>query len=145
MIEKDTWLSIVKPVSQGGLLGAPYVHCGRGPNAFDCWGLIVEIRNRINQPIIDEWSHIEQSHEVLYKVVLEGFSLPCWTKTDVFTPGDVVGIGKNKLLHHAGIITPWGIMHSVRTFGALIQTVSELKMNGSRIIQPFSYSGSLNG
>lgn len=139
MIQKDFWLSVVKPVSQGGLLGAPYVHCGRGPESYDCWGLIVVIRERMGQPIIDEWAHIEQSQEVLYQVVLEGFSRSCWLRTSEYNPGDIVGLGKNKLMHHAGIITPWGIMHTVKSFGAIIQTPYELKLNGYRLIQPYTY------
>lgn len=145
MIEKDTWLSIVKPVSQGGLLGAPYEWCGRGPNNFDCWGLIVEIRSRIGQPIIDEWSNIEYSPNISHVAVSNGFNLSCWVKTEEFEPGNIIGLGKNKMLHHTGIVTPWGIMHTVKVFGALIHKVNELKLNGYNLIQPYSYIGHLNG
>jgi len=39
------------------LLGKPFELGGRGPNAYDCYGLAAEIRRRVGRPIPEDYTH----------------------------------------------------------------------------------------
>lgn len=141
MMSESFWAGVLKPYYEGGVLGTPFKWCGRGPDGYDCWGLVVEVRKRMGMPVLDEWFNAIDSASESCKNVTEGFLRPCWTKTETPEPGDIIGLSRNKFMHHTGILTPWGTLHTVRNFGALVQKNSELKMNGYKLIQPYKYTG----
>lgn len=39
------------------LVGRPYAPGARGPAAFDCWGLVLEVRRRLGLPLPPDFAH----------------------------------------------------------------------------------------
>lgn len=140
-MNQDFWLSIVKPVSQGGVLGAPFVWGGRGPDSYDCWGLVVEVYRRMGRPILDVWQDQRESPLEVCKIMEEESRLARWTKTDPANYGDVIALSANKLIHHVGVFTPWGILHIAKGAGVLLQDKQALKLSNYKILGSYTYHG----
>jgi len=109
------------------LVGLPYRRGARGPTAFDCWGLVLEVRRRLGQPLPPdvardgltpeqvrallraqpaEWVRVEPA---LGAIVLA---------SDAAHAGVLVGL---RVLHtqaHAGVVA-WTFGHWAARFGAL--------------------------
>lgn len=135
----NLWKEIVAPVSQGGLLGAPFGWGARGPQYFDCWGLVVEIRKRLQEPVPDDWENIDNDYSLVLKVFLYESKKSFWVKVPEFEPGNIIALSRNKFIHHVGIMTPWGIMHTIKNCGAIIQSARALKREGYSLIQAYKY------
>ena len=48
------------------LIGKPFKWCARGPNFFDCYGLVMEVSKRLNNPLPDYKSFINKELRSLY-------------------------------------------------------------------------------
>lgn len=137
----EFWKSIVQPVSQGGLLGAKFVWGGRGPNEFDCWGLVIEIYRRMGIELLDQWQDQVENHLEISKIYEAYSKSPLWLKNDSLLIGSVIALSTHFKIHHIGVLTPWGVMHTTKGIGAIIQDEIALKRSRYKILGSYTYNG----
>lgn len=88
------------------LLGKPYKAHGRGPNGFDCYGLVIEVEKRLGHSMPDLYRKLSETdnwetdiHNVSFTSGMTGMK-----KTDTPLFGDVVLFFDNKgRIHHSGV------------------------------------------
>lgn len=92
------------------LIGKPFKYFGRGPDAYDCYGLALEIYKRIGRPLPDYTSSesskiqselfIEGLAKHTYKVdAPEAFDLVMFQIVPCYVSHIGVFIGKGKFIH----------------------------------------------
>lgn len=85
------------------LIGKPFLKNGRGPDSYDCLGLIIEVRKRLNRPlfedITDSPNEITSQHE-LFEIMSKSYqALSHWL------PGCIVTFCmKPKIVTHVGVV-----------------------------------------
>lgn len=124
-----------KYISKKWVLGA------RGPDEFDCWGLLICIyRERYGLELPDlggiEWRTAAESTNA---EIGKPFG---WEPVEIPFDGCAVGLGTNKFFHHVGIYldTDGGlILHAVNKRNTIAQSVTGLRQSGFRRIQYFKH------
>jgi len=84
-------------------IGKPWVSMARGPDTFDCWGLIYDIyKTQYNIELA--LNVIDPKNVSAYgKAINEGKEHPEWKEYDAPQEGFVVPVSKQNLFHHVGI------------------------------------------
>ena len=88
------------------LLGKPYKAHGRGPDSFDCYGLVIEVEKRLGHIMPDIYTRLsncdkweEDPHNIDFSKEMIGME-----KTDKPSFGDVVVFFDNKgRINHTGV------------------------------------------
>jgi len=109
------------------LIGKPWSWGARGPDAYDCFGLLIEVSRRYG---ID-WKPNDMLRDVPYS--LDGMKaaidalLPGsnWVEVDTARPGDAVMCGASRLLYHVCPVVDGGVLHTSRTATGIILTRAE--------------------
>lgn len=72
------------------LIGKPFKDLGRGPDGYDCWGVVKEVADRLGNDVPDYGVHYDDYESVLstYKAVRNDY-VPI-SKKDKLIPGDIV-------------------------------------------------------
>lgn len=117
-------------------LGKPWENGARGPNAFDCWGLVYDVyKNVLNKqlPI-----HPGADAKNRFKVN----SLICLHKTSYIQlqePEDfcIVLMYQNKVSHHVGLYIEKHILHSQDGVGVTASTIPNLTSSTFRRFEYF--------
>jgi cell wall-associated NlpC family hydrolase len=140
MIAEQEWAVVVNR-----LVGKPFKWSGRGPDAFDCWGLVIEARRSLGLPVGIDWEtwvaegetpRIESSEMMEVQT-----RSPTWEVTHTPEPGDIVALSSRHAIHHVGVLTPFGILNSVRGLGATLASPARLKTMGYTRIEYFKWVG----
>lgn len=133
---RDQWQRIIH-----GVVGAPFRWGGRGPVAYDCWGLVLHVRDLIGRPIPREYAVPEDDTAGVCRVMGEQFGGAEWRRTTDPAAGDVVAMSVHRVLHHVGIFTPFGILHTTRPSGAILSQRSRLRAIGYGRIEYYQWAG----
>lgn len=111
-------------VDYADLIGKPFEWGARGPNSFDCYGLVTEVLRRAGQEIPD-YLHPRVQEEIAAMVETHSSHwVPC-----VEGPGAVVSIRIGRLVSHVGIVLPYGrLLHCwERSGGVVVERMDEWK------------------
>lgn len=99
------------------LIGKPFADLGRGPYAYDCWGVVLEVNRRLGRALIDYGAccHVWDPHGIMqsYFQAVGQFEL-------VFDPipGDVVVFRRiGRCLHFGVIVDKHHILHTCENTG----------------------------
>jgi cell wall-associated NlpC family hydrolase len=97
------------------LIGAPFRLGARGPDAFDCYGLVMELMRRAGASVPDY-----RSPQVMEEVAASiGRQMPHWTPCEP-EPGAVATIRLGEHISHVGIVLPFDRMiHSWERSGGV--------------------------
>lgn len=121
------------------LIGKPFEKGGRGPNGFDCWGLVYW-RYLTHYGIkLPDYFIEPEDHLAVCKALKEGEMTPDRAWIHIETPIDNCGVGlsHNYIFHHVGLWTNAGggfVLHAHPKSGVIAQSVRALKAQGwSRI------------
>lgn len=118
------------------LIGSPWIAGARGPKAYDCWGLFLEVqRAQFNRELpeipIDALN---------IKEVLNAFShhpeRQRWRKVKQPMEGDAILMRQSRYPVHIGVwleIDGGGVLHAVQHAGVVYQTLAALEAHGWRI------------
>lgn len=95
------------------LLGLPFAEGARGPQAFDCVGVLFEMQRRLGRSIPDCASNAE----------LLADARRLWTRVTAPQPGDAVLLYSSEPAWHLGIVTdispkPW-FLHAYPKTGVI--------------------------
>lgn len=135
------WHKIVTP-----LIGRPFEWGALGPDTFDCWGLVKHVLAKTGIEI--NFAHaVEQGAK--YAEIQDGINdyladAPQWQHVGGLRealPGDVLLLGKTKHLHHIGIMTPYGVLHSSSPLGVSIMEVQEVPVHSWRHVEAYRWAG----
>jgi cell wall-associated NlpC family hydrolase len=82
------------------LLGKPFQDGGRGPDAFDCVGLLIELQRRLGRAMPPYESN---EHEL-------SMALASWDRVESPEPGDGILIRSDNPRWHIGVVCGGGYM-----------------------------------
>ena len=126
------------------LIGRPWVAGGRGPYAFDCWGLVRfcwRERFRIEVPEIP----VDAAN---LRAVLSGFrdhpERERWKLVERAREGDAVLMRQSRHPVHVGIwlaVDGGGVLHAARDIGVVFQGPADLTTHGWRIEGTYRCTG----
>ncbi len=120
------------------LIGAPFAWGGRGESGnYDCWGLTVEVLRRMGLNVTLEFAPRTQRDVI--GIIDEQTAGRGWKKVAVPEVGDVAVLGNANNRHHVGVVTPVGILHTLRRAGAVIQQPLDLRLHGYRLIEYYRW------
>jgi cell wall-associated NlpC family hydrolase len=97
------------------LIGAPYAYGARGPDAFDCWGLVLEMRRRLGLPLPPDFASRTLASEDVRRLFVAGIgeapagALTGWAKCTA-TDGAVAYVHARA---HAGVVLRGRVVHAV--------------------------------
>jgi cell wall-associated NlpC family hydrolase len=109
-------------------IGLPYCEGARGPDAFDCYGLVAAVYRDVRGIVLPDWYQSEpgpQSASRAIAAALRG-ELEVGRSTLVEQPGDldIAVVGSNMRPHHVGVYFARGVLHASRGFGSAWQPLS---------------------
>jgi cell wall-associated NlpC family hydrolase len=109
-------------VSCGDLIGKPFEYGGRGPDFFDCYGLVTEFMRRAGQRVPDYISREAQERIALDMEAARVSWMACEPG-----PGAVALIRVGRHVCHVAIVMPRGkLMHTwARSGGVCIEDLDE--------------------
>lgn len=98
-----------------GLIGLPFERGARGPAAFDCWGLVLEMRRRLGLPVPPDFATggdftRQQAHELFAEHPRTGWRC---------TPLRHGGVILTACAAHAGVHVAGRIVHAQSTAGVV--------------------------
>lgn len=115
------------------LIGKPFVYGGRGPDTYDCFGLVREMCLRTGVNIPDEHSP-EQLAVIEQRIDAH---LPYWTPCDP-RPGAVALMRVNGRVAHMGfMVSPTAMLHAWRPTGGV--TIERLAHWRHRVVGTYRY------
>jgi cell wall-associated NlpC family hydrolase len=106
------------------LVGKPFVLTARGPDAFDCYGLVAEVLARSGNPVPEVRSPEFASY--VSKAVTEECARPMWVRCEP-GPGAIAVFRIGRDAGHVGVLLPFDkFIHSWdRSGGVCIERTSD--------------------
>ena len=83
------------------LLGKPYKTHGRGPDGYDCYGLVIEVERRLGRNLPDLYKIFEKKSDV--RNVTLSTEATGLTKTDTPSFGDIIVFRKKGRADHVAV------------------------------------------
>lgn len=127
------------------LIGKPWVSGGRGPDEFDCWGLLVFVYFTCLQITLPSHPNLNAKNiSVTTKLSSSLVQDGTWTEIKIPEHLCAVGMSANRLVHHVGL---WltegeteGVFHSVDGQGAVFQSVASIRQSGMQNFTFYRYN-----
>lgn len=123
------------------LIGKPWVAGGRGPEVFDCWGLLVFAYRELLGIELPAFTCIDVQNKLqVSRTIADGFYE--WNSTPSPHHLCAVGISANKRLHHLGLwldVEGGGVLHAVEHTGVVFQSTLSLRQAGLQNLQFYTY------
>ena len=96
-------MKIATDIDTTNLVGKVFKYNGRGPEIYDCWGLVMEIyrRSGIELPDYNSPSAWKDIADLMSRELIR------WQQIEE-KPGAVIGLRTNERMHHVGICLPFG-------------------------------------
>lgn len=123
------------PANHVDLIGVPFKVRGRGPDSFDCYGLVMEMSRRDGIVIPDFGAHSDQG----VVAALVGEALPQWEETKC-DRGAVALFRIGRYVSHVGyMLDRYQMIHSwERSGGVLVEPIANWKL---RLVGFYKYVG----
>lgn len=117
------------------LIGKPFQYGGRGPDVFDCYGLVMELHRRVGKHIPDVLSPTEQA-KIASLVESE---VPTWTPCER-APGAVLTMRIGRHVSHVAMILSGTKFIHVWSQGAIGVAVERISEWERRIVGCYRYT-----
>lgn len=113
-------------------VGLPYREGARGPDAFDCYGLIsgvLKAARGVSLPDFYQDAPGPQSASRAISAALAG-EVAGGRSVKVETPQDydIAVVGSTSRPHHVGVVIDGGVLHASRAFGSAWHPFTRFKM-----------------
>lgn len=103
----------ISPRLYSDLVGKPFVNDGRGPDAYDCVGLLLEMQRRLGHVGADYASDVG---------AVSAIAEADWERVGVAQPGDAILLrSSDPKWHVAVVIGPGRMIHSHPAAGVCLQ------------------------
>ena len=117
------------------LIGVPFAYDGRGPEKYDCYGLVMELSRR-DGIILPDFIH---SSDMALNAATVGVVLPQWEQIEK-CPGAIALIRIGKYVAHVGyVIDDNRMIHTWEESGGV--TIQRLDAWQHRIVGFYRYAG----
>lgn len=136
------WGDLVQP-----LIGKPFVWGSRGPGAFDCWGLVLWVLRGLGKPSPGDWqpdsgTPEQEATRQREEALDQGARMVTdWRHTLSPRPGDITLLSTKRRIHHAGVVTPFGVIHATKGVGVVLSSEASLRAHGYRRIEYYTWAG----
>lgn len=117
------------------LIGKPFKYGGRGPEFYDCYGLVMELHKRAGKTIPDVLSPSEQA-KIASLVETE---VPAWTACER-APGAVLTMRIGRHVSHVALVISGTKFIHVWSQGALGVAVERISEWERRIVGCYQYN-----
>ena len=105
----------------GDLAGRPFVRGARGPDAFDCWGVVIEARRRLGLPVPPDFASAALTREDM--LALFATQRPAaWRRAPELVAG---GIVLARDAGHAGVHVAGRILHAAAKAGVVTWSLGQ--------------------
>lgn len=117
-------------------LGKPWVSGASGPDAYDCYGLILAVYREqygVDLPLLN----VDATRSLSIAKAMRDYEYGDWQPVDAQCEGDVIQMGHARHPHHVGL---WldsdggRILHSLEGSGVVAQTPASLRLHGWNIL-----------
>lgn len=122
-------------------IGKPFAWNARGPDAYDCWGLVRAVLGQYGIVVPDYLYAPQRPAAVADLVEYVAGSQPLWAPVEDPGVGDVIMMGTSPRLHHAGVFTEHGVIHTSLKTGVLIQPLHILQRTMYRCTRSYRWAG----
>jgi hypothetical protein len=116
------------------LIGLPWVSGARGPDSYDCWGLVWFVYNTIFDISVPSYQYVNSENLLAVTREIDRVtSGPDWIEIDRPIHGCAVGMSSNKSIHHVGIWLDFDggvILHSRDHANVIVQSLRSVRMSG---------------
>lgn len=119
-------------------VGLPWQQGGQGPDAFDCWGLLLDVQRRAYMRKLPDYD-LEQLHEA---GTLREF-MSVWVQVDKPIDGCGVRMGKDRRIHVGVYLEIDGgkVLHAAEGYGVILSSLTQIKTMGFSPIEFYHYRG----
>jgi cell wall-associated NlpC family hydrolase len=115
-----------------GLIGRPYQYNAKGPEAFDCWHLVRDVRGNLYRDVLPEYD-IPDEPSLLWmaKAFRDEPERLKWQEISDPKDGSLVLMSRATSAVHVGIfIREGGVLHTTKEHGVLLQDITTLRASG---------------
>ena len=122
------------------MLGKPFKLGARGPDAYDCWGVVEQMFLALNKPSPGEW-WIEESTSMsnYMDMIADEIDGGPWKLVSAPEPGDVLALSVHQRIHHVAAMTPYGALHADKPLGAVLMSIDRLRQMGYQKIEAYRW------
>ena len=112
-------------------IGLPYREGARGPDAFDCYGLVAAVFRAAHGVELPDW-HADtpgpQGASRAISAALAGETAGGRSeRVEVPADYDIAVVGSANRPHHVGVVIDGGVLHSSKPFGAAWQPLPRFR------------------
>tara|TARA_B110000908_G_C10258955_1_gene457674 strand:+ start:522 stop:929 length:408 start_codon:yes stop_codon:yes gene_type:complete len=127
-------------------IGIPWVAYATGPDAYDCWGLVVHCLKTHFNIEADRFSGvITDDHKSINRAFESEAGKKQWIEIDEPIEGAVVMLSlKTRFFHHIGIYTNGRVLHSRDGANVSLESISRLKQSGFKQIRYYVHDSILS-
>ncbi len=122
------------------LVGKPFSLGARGPDAFDCWGLVEAMFQALGKPSPGQWQVAALCSPQLTKILEGELKTGPWQRVERGEPGDMLALSTHRRFHHVAPVTPLGVLHTDARQGAICVTIPRLRQIGFQRIEAYRWA-----
>ena len=125
-------------------IGKPWKAGCAGPDAFNCWGLVVDVYRRFYGKTLESIPVPENNLKALIKTVEVHPERYRWEATSIPKEGDVALLRQSRYPTHVGLwveVDGGGILHCIQGTGVVFQSLQALELSGWKIENFYKYVG----
>lgn len=125
-------------------IGKPWVVASDGPDAYDCWGLVVEIHRRFYGRTLEIIPVEENNLKALIRTIDAHPERQRWETVNKPKEGDIALMRQSRHPIHVGIwldVDGGGILHCIQGAGVVFQNLLSLSSTGWKIENYYRYIG----
>lgn len=117
-------------------IGLPYKEGGRGPDTFDCWGLVRWIYEQEFQILLPDYPGISSASVSGGRHTAARLSLESeWSRVEIPFDGCGVGMSQSRFVHHVGLYVTAGrgkVIHAWKGANTIADGIPKLIFKGFR-------------
>ena len=127
-------------------LGKPWRVASSGPDAFDCWGLVVDIQRRLDGRELELIHTNPDNLRHLIRTIRDHPIRQQWQPVATPREGDIALMRQSRHPVHVGVwleVDGGGILHCAQACGVVFQNLHSLRLCGWHIESFYQYVGEL--
>jgi len=125
-------------------VGVPYAEGARGPQAYDCWGIIQLIYRQEKGIVLPDLPGLRAPMIKEINDAIQRESAIDWKEMVTPVEGCVVAMGHTEDLHHVGIWIDTGaeggkVLNSRAGHNVVVDTLRAIKLRGLRVVKFYKH------
>ena len=124
-------------------IGKPWVSGARGPDAFDCWGLLWWVYRHQFQIELPIYAGVNPKDvKRVGRLMTDGSVDGDWLEIETPEEGCAVAMSQNKVIHHVGIFLNADggvVLHAGDKLNVLAQPIKQLSQYGWRTVRYYKH------